>query len=198
MKAADVAADTRGVTVLRAERIFFMASVVESFGDQVALERDIFSAARTEGFIKRPTDGAMVNDAIVAGGHPHAVEGHAGKISWSDAHVAHDDIRCAEHPHVVFAEAYACAGCSLSSNGEIGIRFADDEAGFERDETRHIENGGARAGLLNGITQTAGAGVVQVRNVQHSSAATALGQASVTFSGGEGSGSGERGCGQCD
>src|SRR6185503_1735711 len=38
MKAADVAAYARGVTVLRAGRIFFVAGFIEGFGDERALE----------------------------------------------------------------------------------------------------------------------------------------------------------------
>ena len=188
MKAADVAADARGVTVLRADGIFFVPRFVKGFGDQRALERDVVCATRADGFVERPTDGAMINDAIVAGGHAHAVERHAGKIAGADAKVACDDIGCAQHAEVVFAKTDAFAGRSLARDGQIGICLPDDEARFKGDEAGDIEDDGAGAGLLNSVAQTAEAGIVEIGDVQYASAASALSEASVALGRGESEG----------
>ena len=156
-----------------------MPRIVERLGDQRALERDIFRAARAEGFVNRPTDGAMVNDAVIRRSHAHAVERGAGNISRPHANVADDDIRRAQHSEIIFAEADALARRRLPGDGEVGIRRMNDEPRFERDKTGDLEDNSARAGLLDGITQTAGTGVVQIGDMDDASAAPAGGETAI-------------------
>ena len=185
MEAADVAADAGRVTVLGAGRVLLMAGGIQGFRNEGALQGNVFSAARTEGFVESPTDGAMINDTLVAGGHAHAVEGGAGKIAGPDADVADDDVGGAEHAEIVFAETDAVSGSGLASNGEVAVGFADGEFGFEGNESGDLEDDGAGAGLLDGIAQTAGAGVVQISDRDDATAPAALSETSVAFSSGK-------------
>ena len=160
-----------------------MTGLVQRLRNQRALQCDVFRAARTERFVEGPTDRAVVNDAVIAGGHAHAIERRAGKVAGAHADVTDDDVGRAQHAHVVFAEADAFAGRGLAGDGEIGIGFADDEPRFERDEAG---DDGARTGLFNGFAQAARAGVVQVGDVKHTTAAATEGKASVALGGGKG------------
>ncbi len=127
METADIAADASGITMLRARRIFFMTGIIERLGNQRALERDIVSAAGTEGLINRPTNRAMVDNAIIRRRHAHAVKRGAGNISGPHANVANDDIRSAKHPEIIFAKANAFPWSGLAGNGEVRIGRTDDQ-----------------------------------------------------------------------
>ena len=95
-------------------------------------------------------------------------------------------LRRAQHAEVVFAEADAFAGRGLAGDGEVGIRAANDEPRFKRDQAGDVEDDGARAGLLDGVAQAARAAVVQIGDIENAPAASAAGESPVTFRGGEG------------
>ena len=53
-----------------------MTSLVECFGDEVVLERDVLSVAAGECFIDGPTYRTVVDDGIVAACSTQSVEGN--------------------------------------------------------------------------------------------------------------------------
>ena len=74
MKAADVAADARRVTVLRAGRIFLWPATFSASEIRVRCSVMFFAPRELNASSMRPTDRAVVDDAVVAAGHAHAVE----------------------------------------------------------------------------------------------------------------------------
>src|SRR5690606_23745875 len=80
MKTANVPADARRVTVLRARRIILVPGRVQRFRNQRALNRNVLRPTRADRLIHRPTDRTMVDDAVVARSQAHPVQCLARRV----------------------------------------------------------------------------------------------------------------------
>ncbi len=184
MEAADVAGNAGGEGVaLAGANVVIVDRHVEGFGNERALQRDIFGAAAAEGFIDGPTDAAVIHDAIVAVTQARAIQRDAF-IADAHAEVAKNDIVRAVGGGGPAFEEDAVAGGGLAGDGAIGV--GDDELGFEVDGAADAEDDGARAFGFDAFAQTAGAGVVEVGDFVEFSAAASDGVAAVAFGFGEG------------
>ena len=124
MVAADVAADGPGERVrleLGAVAGAIVRAVMQRFGNDVSLERNVLCAARTRAFIRTPTDGTMVHDAIVATAQARAVHRFVCPIANAKTDVADDDIVGGVGARAIIRETNAIARGGLSGDGAIWV-----------------------------------------------------------------------------
>ena len=84
----------------------------------------------------------MIDYAVIAVGHAHAVKGPAGNIAQADAEIADNHIVRRIKTEIVLAYADSLAGGGLPGYGEKGIAY--DKFGFEGNKPRDIKYYGPR------------------------------------------------------
>lgn len=75
MERAYVASDGCSITMFGID-IILMASLVECFGDEVVLERDVLAVAAGESLVDGPAYRTVVDDGIIAACSTQSVEGN--------------------------------------------------------------------------------------------------------------------------
>src|SRR5262245_43481973 len=73
-----------------------MVRMVQRFGDDIALKRDVSRVARTRPFVRTPTNRAMIHNAMIATAQPRAIHCFAGGIADPETKESNDDIMRAE------------------------------------------------------------------------------------------------------
>ena len=81
MKATDIATDRSSKAMGGSLPVFLVAGNIERFRDETALKSDVLRATRTERLVNAPGDRAVVDDAMVTTGDPHAVHGLSRQIA---------------------------------------------------------------------------------------------------------------------
>src|SRR5262249_41800287 len=119
-----------------------MIRMMQRLRHDASLECDVLRIARTGALIRTPTDGAMIDDTVVAGGKPGAIHRFAGEIADTEAHVTDDDVMRAESPGGKVCETNAVAGRGLAGHCAIGIMHG--ARAFEFDQAGNTKNDRAR------------------------------------------------------
>jgi len=135
-------------------------SRIQGLRNQRVLERGVLGAARAESFIHRPTDGAVIDDAVVGEGHAHAVKCLSGHVAGPNADIADDYIVRGVEAKVVLAKANAFAWRGLSGEGGKGV--SNDQPRLQGDESGNVEYDRARPVRFNGGAQATGIGIVEI------------------------------------
>ena len=119
MKTADVAADAGRVAVLRPFLVLLVSRYIQGLRDQSTLQGNVLGSSRTERLVLSPANRAMVDDAVVAACHPHAVQGDACRIARSNPQESQDAIMRPKQPQIVVGDANPFAGSGLTCKSQI-------------------------------------------------------------------------------
>ena len=171
-------ADTCRITVSRSNRIVLVAGHIQSLGNQGTLQGDIFPVARTECFVNGPTDGAMIDDAMVAARHTHTVVSLS--FTQTNTYIAHDNILSPTQSERSATDTNSFAGSRLPCHSDV--RLSQRKPGLQLNDSRNGKNNRAGSNIIcHGSTQATRTVIIEIGNLNHFTATATTGKTAIPF-----------------